>query len=72
MGENAQAYDYYLRGRQFFYQFRRKGFDFARQMFARAIVAFAGVADCCSFLYMYWDSSDDNLNEAESCQLQGT
>lgn len=71
--ENAQAYDYYLRGRQFFHQFRRKGFDFARQMFARAIVidpnyarAYAGVADCCSFLYMYWDSSDDNLNEAEA------
>jgi serine/threonine protein kinase/Flp pilus assembly protein TadD len=71
--ENAQAYDYYLRGRQFFHQFRRKGFDFARQMFARAIVidanyarAYAGVADCCSFLYMYWDSSEDNLNEAEA------
>ena len=71
--ENAQAYDYYLRGRQFFYQFRRKGFDFARQMFARAIVidphyarAYSGVADCCSFLYMYWDSSEDNLNEAEA------
>ncbi len=69
--DNAQAYDYYLRGRQFFHQFRRKGFDFARQMFARAIVidpnyarAFAGVADCCSFLYMYWDSTEDNLNEA--------
>ena len=71
--DNPQAYDYYLRGRQFFYQFRKKGFDFARQMFARAIVidphyarAFAGVADCCSFLYMYWDSSEDNLNEAEA------
>ena len=71
--ENPQAYDYYLRGRQFFYQWRRKGFDFARQMFARAIVidprfarAYAGVADCCSFLYMYWDSSEDNLNEAEA------
>lgn len=71
--ENPQAYDYYLKGRQFFHQFRRKGFDYARQMFARAIVidpqysrAFAGVADCCSFLYMYWDSSEDNLNEAES------
>jgi TolB-like protein len=64
--ENAQAYDYYLRGRQFFHQFRRKGFDFARQMFARAIVidphyarAFAGVADCCSFLYMYWDRQSE-------------
>jgi serine/threonine protein kinase/Flp pilus assembly protein TadD len=71
--DNPQAYDYYLRGRQFFYQFRKKGFDFARQMFARAIVidaqyarAYAGVADCCSFLYMYWDSSEDNLNEAEA------
>jgi len=71
--ENPQAYDYYLRGRQFFHQFRRKGFDFARQMFARAIVidphyarAYAGVADCCSFLYMYWDSVEDNLNEAEA------
>jgi len=71
--ENAQAYDYYLRGRQFFHQFRRKSFDFARQMFARAIVidpryarAYAGVADCCSFLYMYWDSTDDNLNEADA------
>jgi len=42
-------------------------------MFARAIVidpnyarAYAGVADCCSFLYMYWDSVEDNLNEAEA------
>ncbi len=71
--DNPQAYDYYLRGRQFFHQFRRKGFDFAREMFARAIVidpqyarAYAGVADCCSFLYMYWDSSEDNLNEADA------
>jgi serine/threonine protein kinase/Flp pilus assembly protein TadD len=71
--DNPQAYDYYLKGRQYFHQFRRKGFDYARQMFARAIVidpqysrAFAGVADCCSFLFMYWDSSDDNLNEAEA------
>jgi len=71
--DNPQAYDYYLRGRQFFHQFRRKGFDYARQMFARAIVidphyarAYAGVADCCSFLYMYWDSTEDNLSEAEA------
>jgi serine/threonine protein kinase/Flp pilus assembly protein TadD len=67
----VQAYDYYLRGRQVFFQFRRNGLEFARQMFARAIVidpsyasAFAGVADCCSFLYMYFDASEDNLREA--------
>ena len=42
-------------------------------MFARAIVmdpgyarAYAGVADCSSFLYMYWDTTEDNLREAES------
>ena len=70
---DVQAYDYYLRGRQFFHEFRKKGFDFARQMFARAIVldaqyarAYAGVADCCSFLYMYYESSDENLREADS------
>ncbi|MFQ5926838.1 MAG: protein kinase [Terriglobia bacterium] len=70
---DVQAYDYYLRGRQFFYQMRRKGFEFARQMFARAIVidpgyarAYAGVADCCSFLYMYWEATEANLKEAEA------
>jgi serine/threonine protein kinase/Flp pilus assembly protein TadD len=70
---DVQAYDYYLRGRQFFHQFRRKSFDYARQMFARAIVidpnyarAYAGVADCCSHLYMYWGGSTEDLKEAES------
>ncbi len=68
---DVQAYDYYLRGRQVFYQLRRKSLEFARQMFARAIVldpsyaaAFAGVADCCSFLYMYFEATEDNLREA--------
>jgi serine/threonine protein kinase/Flp pilus assembly protein TadD len=67
----VQAYDYYLRGRQVFYQFRRKDWEFARQMFARAAVidphyarALAGVADCCSFLYMYFEASEENLQEA--------
>ncbi len=70
---DVQAYDYYLRGRQFFHQFRRQSFEFARQMFARAIVldpeyarAYAGVADCSSYICMYFDSSEDNIREAES------
>src|SRR5215468_816139 len=68
---DVQAYDYYLRCRQVVYQFRRKGLEFARQMFARAIVldqkyaaAFGGVADCSSFLYMYFEASENNLREA--------
>jgi serine/threonine protein kinase/Tfp pilus assembly protein PilF len=70
---DVQAYDYYLKGRKFFYEFRAKGFELARQMFARAIVideryarAYAGVADCCSFLYMYYDASAANLQEADT------
>lgn len=69
----VQAYDYYLRGRRSFNQMRRKGLEFARQMFARAVVidpgyahAYAGVADCCSFLYQWCEASEDNLQEALS------
>lgn len=68
---SIRAYDYYLRGRQYFYQMRRQGLEFARQMFARAMFidpeyarAHAGVADCCSFLYMWYASGDANLREA--------
>lgn len=70
---NIQAYDYYLRGRKSLFQLRCPSLEFARQMFARAIVidpnyarAYAGVADCSSFLYMWFDSSEDNLREALS------
>ena len=70
---DVQAYDYYLRGRQFFHQMRRKGFDYAREMFARAIAldpsyarAYAGLADCCSLLFGYWDPTEENLKEADA------
>jgi non-specific serine/threonine protein kinase len=68
---DVRAYDFYLRGRHFFHQFRRKGLDLAREMFARAIAldpnyarAYAGIADCCTFLYIYWESSQANLDQA--------
>jgi serine/threonine protein kinase/Flp pilus assembly protein TadD len=69
---DIHAYDYYLRGRQFFHQFSRKGFEFARQMFVRAIAldpsyarAHAGAADCHSLLYTYWDTTPANLEQAD-------
>ena len=69
--ENVQAYEFYLRGRQFFHQFREKGLQFARRMFARAIEidpdfapAYAGTADCSSFLFYWWDPSKANLEQA--------
>jgi TolB-like protein/Tfp pilus assembly protein PilF len=70
--ESVQAYEYYLRGRQVVTQLRRSPLQYARRMFDRAIEldpnfarAHAGVADCCSFLYMYWDSSNANLEAAD-------
>jgi serine/threonine protein kinase/Flp pilus assembly protein TadD len=71
--ENIEAYDYYLRGRKFFHQHRRTSIEFARQMFTRAIeidpeyaLAHAGIADCCSILYMYFDARESNLKQADS------
>ncbi len=71
--ENVQAYEYYLRGRQGQHQMRGSAMQYARRMFDRAIEidpnfarAHAGIADCCSFLYMYWDASNANLEEADA------
>lgn len=70
---NLDAYEFYLRGRQFFHQHRRKAHEFARQLFERSIeldpgyaLAHCGVADCCSFLYQYFDASTENLRKAET------
>src|SRR3990170_758772 len=74
---NIQAYELYLRGRRFFHQFSRKGFEYARQMFARAIEtdpnyarAHAGLADCCSSLYINWEATQANLEEADRESLK--
>ncbi|NIM50631.1 MAG: protein kinase [Gemmatimonadales bacterium] len=69
---DVKAYDYYLRGRQFFRQSRKKSLEYARQMFDRAIqldpefaLAYAGVADCWSMLNMYYASSNVDLEQAD-------
>ena len=69
---SIEAYEFYLRGRQAFNLFREKSLQFARRMFARAIEidpnfapAYAGTADCSSFLFMWWDPSRANLEEAQ-------
>jgi tetratricopeptide (TPR) repeat protein len=70
---DVQAYEYYLRGRQIQSQLRRSALEYARRMFERAIEidpnfarAHAGIADCCSFLYMYVDPSEANLELANA------
>ena len=63
---DAAAYEYYLRGRQFFHQARKRSLEFALGLFRRAIeidpgfaLAHAGLADCCSLLHMYYPSSGE-------------
>jgi TolB-like protein/class 3 adenylate cyclase/Flp pilus assembly protein TadD len=69
---DMEAYDHYLRGRRFYYQFSFQGVKFALQMFRRAlqldpnyVLALCGLADCFSYLYMYNDQSPENLEESD-------
>ena len=70
---SPRAYDYYLRGRQLYHQWDRGRLFQAQQMFERAISldpdfakAWAGLADCASMNYMWWDHSDELLELADS------
>ena len=69
---DVRAYEFYLRGRKFFNQYGKQSVEFALQMFSRAIevdpsyaLAWAGVADCCSFLYMNAYRSEELRLRAE-------
>jgi non-specific serine/threonine protein kinase len=69
--DNIEAYDFYLRGRNFFHQYKRTSINHAIDMFKRATerdpgyaLAYAGLADCYSYFYMYFERSDDNLKKA--------
>jgi len=68
---DVSAYEYYLRGRQFFKRFRKMDIEYAIQMFREAInidaefaLAWAGYADCHSFLVMYVDPQANCRGEA--------
>jgi adenylate cyclase len=57
--DNVEAYTYYLRGRDFLHRRSKHYCRIARQMFAKAVAldpnyarAYAGMADCDSFLYL--------------------
>ena len=69
---NVEAYDYYLRGRSFYDQFRRKGVELALQMFTLAIkhdpdyaLAYTGIADCCVYLFLYAERRRESMEQAE-------
>ena len=74
---DVQAYDYYLRGRQYFYKFTRQQFHNANRMFLKAIeqdpnyaLAYAGMADVYSALYQWADSSKENIRKADAASIK--
>jgi adenylate cyclase len=59
--DSVEAYTYYLRGRQFLHRGSKSNYELARRMFAKALEldplyarAYAGVADCDSFLFLHY------------------
>ena len=70
---HVQAYDYYLRGRSFYYRYGRQDIEFALQLFSRATeldpgyaLAYAGLADCWSFIYLYSERRESVRQQAEA------
>jgi adenylate cyclase len=80
--ENVEAYGYYLRGRQFLHRHSKSYYVLAKRMFAKAVEldplyarAYAGLADCDSFLFLHYNadvSTDDILAaSAKALDLEG-
>jgi adenylate cyclase len=74
---DIKAHEYYLRGRQFFHQGRRKSFEFAREMYNRAIerdpeyaLAHAGIANASALHHMYYPTAEYLLEEADEASLK--
>jgi serine/threonine protein kinase/tetratricopeptide (TPR) repeat protein len=70
---HVQAYDYYLRGRSFYYRYGRHDIEFALQLFTRATeldpeyaLAYAGLADCWSYIYLYAERENSVRLQAEA------
>lgn len=75
--QDTKAYDYYLRGRRYFYEFTRRQFHNAIRMFKKAIeqdpnfaLAYAGMADAYSLLYQWADSSEENIKKANEASIK--
>jgi TolB-like protein/Tfp pilus assembly protein PilF len=69
---DVQAYEHYLKGRERFFEYNRQGVEAALQWFNRALMldpdyarAYAGVAECCTFLFMYANGDEADLEQAD-------
>ncbi len=71
------AYGCYLRGRQYYYRFNRRGMGFAAEMFRHALdldpgyaSAWAGLANTAAYAYIYIERNEPQRELAESCSLK--
>ena len=69
--DDPEAYDLYLKGRRLFFLSGRRNLGNAREVFSRAIqrdpdfaLAYAGLADTWSWLYLYSEAMGKNIEEA--------
>jgi adenylate cyclase len=69
---DAKAFDYYLRGRKFFYSMTKRNFHHAVRLYNQAIeqdpnyaLAYAGIADAYSFLFMYGEGTPENAEKSD-------
>ncbi len=68
---DIKAYEYYLRGRQFFYRSKQQDIEYAIEMFSRAVAAdsryaraLAGIAYCHAYLFSYFGADPRHLELA--------
>ena len=59
--DSVEAYNYYLKGRQFLHRHSKSYYQLAQRMFAKAVEldplyarAYAGIANCDSFLFAHY------------------
>lgn len=74
---DAAAYDFYLRGRKFYYQYGARDIECAIQLFTHAIerdpdyaLAYAGLADCWAYLFLHGGRNDLLRDQADWASLR--
>jgi adenylate cyclase len=71
---DLEAYEYYLKARQCFFMFNRQGMARAAKLFRKALdidpahaSAWAGLANCAAYAYIYAERTEPQRELAESC-----
>ena len=71
---DLEAYEFYLKGRRHYFKFSRQGMSQAAGMFRKALdidpdyaSAWAGLANCAAYAYIYAERTEPQRELAESC-----